>query len=126
MTHETQQEKDGVLFDQSQERAEIRKMLAMEKADHARIVETQNKILEKVLKHEAHIDAHTSHLEGICESIQKIEKTLLDFSVLGGLADNIQIISKFGKLVRIVLIWLAGAVGAATVLWVSFRDGFNK
>ena len=105
---------------------ELKKFLEDELLTHEEIIKSQNEILAKVLKHEKHIDSHTRHLEDMCVSLKGMKKTFEQFAALGDLADNIKTIAKFGRLVRICIVWLAGLMGGAALIWVSFRDGFTK
>ena len=111
---------------------EIQKKLASEDAIHGAISdqvkeagEKQLQILEKVLAHEAHIDRHTGHLKEICASIKKIDKRLEMFDTLEELSKNIETIANFGKIVRTIILWLAGLVGGAALIYASFKSGFK-
>ncbi|GAF70308.1 unnamed protein product [marine sediment metagenome] len=103
---------------------ELKKFLEDELITHEEIIKTQTDILAKVLRHEKHIDSHTSHLKEMCVAMHEMNKTLENFNSLEGLAGNIETIAKFGKLLRLSMVWIAGLVGAIALIWASFRDGF--
>jgi len=87
---------------------------------------THQEILKKILRHEKHIDSHTTHLEEMCTAMKSMNDTLKDFAALSELADNIETISKFGKLFRLAIIWTASLIAAISLIWFSFTNGFKQ
>lgn len=93
-------------------------------ADQVRAAgDKQMEILSKVLRHEKHIDSHTGHLKELCAATKRIDDRFEAFATLEGLANNIDTIAKFGRLVRAIILWTSAVAGGIALIWASFQFG---
>lgn len=112
--------------------AEIQAKLESEDAVHGAIADQvrtaadkQVQILEKVLRHERHIDSHTGHLKELCVSVKSIQETLTVFQPIEGLAINVKTIADFGSIFWKAVKWLAVLIGGIALIWAAFNTGFK-